>query len=98
MAGVFQNLALLLRNSAFLALALTLPLAAQDHSTSVWHGFVRSSAGAPIAGAKVQLTGGAVAQSETGPDGSFRLPALPPGQYKLTIEVAGRTFTYAEAI
>jgi hypothetical protein len=98
MTGVFQNLACLLKNSAFLGLALTLPLAAQNHSTSVWHGFVRSSAGAPIAGAKLQLSGGAVAQSETGPDGSFRLPALPPGQYKLTIEAAGRSFTYAEAI
>ena len=98
MAGVFQSLASLLRKSIFLGLAFALPLVAQDQSPSVWRGSVRNSAGAPIAGAKVRLMGGAVAESETGPDGTFRLPALPPGQYKLTVEAAGLTFSYAEAI
>src|ERR1035438_2393784 len=98
MARVFQSLASFLRNFIFLGLAFALSLIAQDHSPSVWHGSVRNSAGAPIAGAKVRLIGGVVAESETGPDGTFQLPALPPGQYKLTVEAAGRTFSYAESI
>lgn len=98
MAWVYRSLASLLRNSFFLGLAFALSLIAQDHFPSVWHGSVRNSAGAPIAGAKVRLIGGAVAESETGADGTFRLPALPPGQYKVTIEAAGRTFSYAESI
>ena len=98
MARVFQSLASFLRNFIFLGLAFALSLIAQDHSPSVWHGSVRNSAGAPIAGARVRLIGGVVAESQAGPDGTFRLPALPPGQYKLTIEAAGRTFSYAESI
>jgi hypothetical protein len=42
--------------------------------------------------------GATTVESTTSTDGSFKLSALPPGQYKLTVEAAGRTVSYAEMI
>src|ERR1700678_286968 len=82
-----------------LVLALTVPLFGQEQSTSaIWHGFVKSSAGAPIVGAKVRLKGTSTAESTTAADGSFSLAALPAGTYKLTIVADGTTATYAQTI
>jgi len=98
MAGVVQSFARIVRYSILVGLALALPLLAQDQPTAIWHGSVRNSVGAPIAGARVRLMGAATAESTTSTDGSFRLSALPPSQYKLTVEEAGRTVSYAEMI
>src|ERR1700691_3160792 len=82
-----------------LVLAFTIPLFAQEQSTSaLWRGFVKSSAGTPIVGAKVQLKGTSTAESTTAADGSFSLAALPAGKYKLTIVADGTTATYAQTI
>src|SRR5580692_690432 len=59
------------------------PLLAQEQAAFGWHGLLRDSDGAPIADAKVKLTGAATAQANTGADGSFTLSALRGGQYRL---------------
>src|SRR5580698_11325680 len=82
-----------------LVLALTVPLFAQQQSTSaIWRGFVKNSVGTPIVGAKVRLKGTSTAESTTAADGSFSLVALPAGEYKLTIVANGETATYAQII
>lgn len=84
-------------NLLVLALAPVL-LFAQQPTSGSWQGFVRDSAGAPIAGARIQLAGPATAESNTLPDGSFKLASLPPGQYKLTLSGNGRTVGYSQSI
>ena len=75
-----------------LVLAFTVPLFAQEQSTSAkWRGLVKNSAGTPIVGAKVRLKGTSTAESTTAADGSFSLAALPAGKYKLTIVADGTT-------
>ena len=82
-----------------LVLALTVPLFAQEQSTSaIWRGLVKNSVGTPIVGAKVRLKGTSTAESTTAADGSFSLAALPAGKYKLTIVADGTTATYAQTI
>ena len=82
-----------------LVLALTVPLFAQEQSTSaIWRGLVKNSVGTPIVGAKVRLKGTSTAASTTAADGSFSLAALPAGKYKLTIVADGTTATYAQTI
>jgi hypothetical protein len=81
-----------------LGLVLAAPLFAQEQTTAVWHGILRNSAGAPIAGAKLQLAGTARAESSTATNGTFALPPLPPGKYRLTIAAEKRTATYAQPI
>ena len=82
-----------------LVLAMTLPILAQQQSTSaIWRGLVRNSVGTPIVGAKVRLKGTSTAASSTAADGSFSLAALPGGKYQLTIVADGTTATYAQTI
>src|SRR6201996_3742254 len=82
-----------------LVLALTVPLFAQDQSTSsIWRGLVKNSVGTPISGAKVRLKGTSTAESITAANGSFSLAALPSGKYKLMIVADGTTATYAQTI
>ena len=73
-------------------------LLGQEQTTSVWHGYLRNSMSAPVAGAKVRLAGAATAEASTAADGAFTLPALPPGQYKLTVDAEGRRVVYSQAI
>ena len=81
-----------------LLLTLTIASWAQQPATAIWHGYLRNSAGAPIVGAKVRLEGGATAEASTATDGAFMLPALPPGQYKLTVDAEGRNVAHEQAI
>ncbi len=78
-----------------LGLMFATPLLAQEQAALGWHGLLRDSAGAPIAAAKVKLTGAATGEANTGSDGAFTLHALPPGKYKLTVEADGRKVAYA---
>src|SRR5277367_2498647 len=82
-----------------LVLAITVPLFAQEKSTSaIWRGLVKNSVGTPIGGAKVRLKGTSTAESTTAADGSLSFTALPAGKYKLTIVADGTTATYAQTI
>jgi hypothetical protein len=72
---------------------------AQTAVHPVWQGVLRNPAGAPIPAARVRLASTtAKAEAVTGADGQFRLSALPPGQYRLSIESNGRKFDYAQSI
>src|SRR5580658_8853908 len=93
-----SRLAGCVRKLLVLELAIAVPLFSQNQTAVVWHGLLRNSEGAPIAGAEVKLSGAAKAQANTIADGSFTLPALPVGQYKLTIIAKGRIVPYTEAI
>ncbi len=64
-----------------------------------WQGVLQSTAGAPVAGAKVTLSlGASMSETTTGSDGKFQLSNLPAGQYRLTVEANGSSATYAEPI
>jgi hypothetical protein len=100
----------LLASAAALLLALavlspfTEAVLAQQNQTAeqttfpAWQGFLRTTAGAPIAAAKVRLTTGGssgpsatTAEATTAADGQFHLAPLPPGSYHLTVIEEGRT-------
>jgi len=84
----------------FLLLAAWLLIAAGAWAQQpVWQGVLRNAAGAPIPSAKVRLSGSGVqAEAITTADGRFKLPALLPGQYRLTVEANGRKIEYAQPI
>ena len=72
---------------------------AQPGAQASWQGVLRSTAGAPLAGAKVALANGAAkAEAVTATDGHFTVTGLPAGQFKLTIESEGRKAKYAQPI
>ena len=93
MGNVFRGLAL----AALVLLAVA--AGAQQAAQAVWRGVLHNAAGAPIASAKVRLTGnGAQAEAVTGADGRFTLAALPQGQYRLTVQAGGHKSEYAQPI
>ncbi len=87
--------------SILLALLLVTALSAiaQQPAEPAFHGVLRNSAGAPIVGAKVQLTATSVhSEGVTGADGQFQLSPLAPGEYHLTLEANGRKVEYAQPV
>ncbi len=65
-----------------------------DYSTATLRGIVTDPQGAVVAGATVTVTNpstGAVKTTKTLGDGTYRIPALPPGTYQITVEAAGFT-------
>ncbi len=82
-----------------LLLVQTAPAQAQQAAEPAFHGILRNSAGAPISGARVQLTASSAhSAAETATDGQFQLSPLAPGEYHLTIEANGRKAEYAQPI
>jgi len=80
-------------------LFLNLAAFSQQAAQPVWRGIVRDTAGAPVAGAKVRLAAKQVqAEAMTAADGQFKIPALPVGQYRLTLEVGGRKVAYSAPV
>lgn len=72
---------------------------AQTAAEPIWQGVLRNPGGAPISSAKVKLVSPTTsAEAITGTDGKFRLPALPAGQYRLSVESTHRKFDYAQPI
>ena len=98
MPGAFQKRFNAAQRGLLISLAIAVPLLAQDQSTVEWHGSIRNSAGTPIAGATVKLSGAKTSESIANPDGTFGLAALPAGPYRLSIAGHGRTISYNEAI
>ncbi len=75
------------------------PATAQNTELPAWQGILRNAAGAPIAGAKVRLSGaGGKTEATTAADGQFHTKPLANGEYKLTVEAAGRVIQYAQPI
>lgn len=91
-----------LRKLGLLAIVAWLATSAalcQQQLQVAWEGVLRSSAGAPVAGAKIALAGSAArAEGVTGTDGHFRLTTLPAGSYRLTVEANGSTTQYPQPI
>jgi hypothetical protein len=83
----------LLRFLRIAPLALLFATAALAQTTSTIIGVVTdASTGKPVEGAVVIATGPNLQGEQsavTGRDGSFRITLLPPGQYKLAVQVAG---------
>ncbi|MFZ1377631.1 MAG: TonB-dependent receptor [Geothrix sp.] len=84
--------------SRFSALVLALvacpaALLAQSTTTAGLSGTVRDPGGRPLAEAKISVTSdsliGGARVTLSGPQGAFRLSALPPGNYVVTIEAKG---------
>jgi hypothetical protein len=98
LTSIFRSLPFTSPVPVLVFLAFTVASLAQQPATAIWHGYLRNSASAPVAGAKIRLTGASIANATTAADGAFALPALPPGQYKLTVYAEGRTAAYAQAI
>jgi carboxypeptidase family protein len=98
MTKIFERLVRFATQFLVLVLVFARSLPAQVPTTSVWHGYLRNSASAPVVNAKVRLTGAATAEANTSPDGAFTLSALPLGKYKLTVEAGGRKLTSAQTI
>lgn len=95
-----------LRRAQWALLALTAwwicagPAQAQQTPAPIaWQGRIHNAGGAPVAGAKVRMSGdGTSAQTAAGDDGVFRIGSLAPGHYRLTIDANGRTTEYAQTI
>ena len=83
----------------FVVFLSTVTLWAQTSAQPGWQGVLRDSGGAPIADAKVRLSGkGAKAEATTSADGHFRIGGLSAGQYRLMLETKGRKIEFAEPI
>ncbi len=68
------------------------PAAAQDYTSGVITGTVRTDAGAPIAGATVTARSeqqGWTRSTTTSAAGQFSFSSLPPGDYDVTVQAAG---------
>jgi hypothetical protein len=74
----------------FLIAALAVPAFAQEQRGSI-EGVVRDASGAVLPGATVEAQSnvGPVATSVSDAVGSYRFPALPPGNYKVTANLQG---------
>lgn len=86
-------LRLSLRPAAFALAGVASILAAQGTTTSALSGTILDSAGKPVQGAVVRvasdsLIGGSRVTTST-ENGRYRLPALPPGRYTVTVEIKG---------
>lgn len=71
-----------------------------DYSTATLKGTVVDPNGAVIAGATVTATNaaGTAKTTKTGGDGSYRLAALPPGTYQITVEAQGFAKEVAKSV
>jgi outer membrane receptor protein involved in Fe transport len=78
--------------SLSLCLLLTAGAAVAQRSTGTIMGLIKDSSGAVVPGAVLTVRSpdtGLVRTTTTGSDGSYRFPALPPGKYDVTAEMAG---------
>jgi hypothetical protein len=74
-------------------------LRSQQLITRSWRGVLQSSAGAPIPGAEIHVTGGhGELVAKTGADGGFEFPELPAGAYKIAVVVNGIAHSAASSL
>jgi hypothetical protein len=71
----------------------------QQQETKPWAGILRDSGGLPIAEAVVRLqSGNSLATARTEQSGRFTFPALPPGEYSISVEHNRTTAIYPRKI
>lgn len=70
-------------------LAQTTPSAAANQNTGIVQGTIRDNSGAPVANAKVALSGPASQSTNTDASGAFSFASVTPGVYTLTASKAG---------
>src|SRR5579872_3911828 len=80
--------------TSLLAVLLPIALPAQSPRATAIHGrVVQATSGAPIASATVDVanvrTGAAAGRVTSTADGTFRVPGLPLGQYRVTVRALG---------
>jgi hypothetical protein len=78
--------------AALVATAPTAPVYAQGGATSTISGTVADSSGAVVPGADIVVKNNATGIAFTavsGADGSFGIPAVPPGTYTITVKLMG---------
>jgi len=76
-------------------------LFAQSSTTSALVGEVKSATGKPLPGVTLRLASDSLMGSRsalTSPNGSFRVPALPPGKYRVVAEAVGYTTQAREVL
>jgi muramidase (phage lysozyme) len=89
------SMKMLLRNTSLLLLlilSLGLSSAIAQTSTGILVGVARDTSGAVIQNATVQIRNldtGEVRNTATKADGTYRIEAIPPGRYAITVEEAG---------
>ena len=92
---MFELIPRLCRVFLFLVLATIVaasPAFAQGGSTSTIAGTVTDTSGAVVPGADIvvkSVTTGTVYNAVSGSDGSFTIPAVPPGTYSVTVTLMG---------
>lgn len=74
---------------ALLAFAALAPASAQTTATGTVTGTVTNSAGSPIAGAVVDISGVVSRETTTDASGGYSLSGVPPGIYRVAITKAG---------
>ena len=96
MKNLFPRIcSLLVRQALLLTLSLAFTSLAGAQSAGSLRGQVLDPSGAVVPGASVILTQGAAMLSvQSGNDGVYLFKAVPPGSYKMTVQVSGfATFT-----
>src|SRR5258708_7952585 len=88
--------------SLIIVFAGLLPACAQsDYATATLRGTVTDPQGAVLSGATVTATNSATGltkTAKTGPEGSYQIPALPPGAYNVTFENPGFNKTVVKGV
>ena len=88
--------------TSLLFLMWTLAAYAQvDYSTATLKGTVTDPQNAVITGATVTATNtatGVAKKTTSAPDGTYRIPALPPGNYDIVVEAQGFTKTLSKGV
>jgi hypothetical protein len=82
-----------------LSFFLLATLNAQQLSSRLWKGVLHNQAGSPIQSAEIHLIGGhGEMVAETAADGAFQFPNPAPGDYQLTVVIAGVGHHYAGSL
>src|SRR6202050_4116834 len=97
-ARSFHKALRVITNYLLLGLLVANALKAQQSSPSApaWAGVVRTAAGEPVAGAKVTVYTAAAKEkmtARTGSDGRFAIADIPPGPYRVSVQMPGRAPT-----
>ncbi len=90
---------MLARRCTLLLMLAAVAAWAQNDSAQPWAGTLLNDTGAPISGAKVDISSGAAKLvSSTSPDGRFRFSAVPPARYVVSVLWNQKRIVCAQAV